>query len=95
MQRMRCMTVRLLLCCRVDRQTENQETPIRYVLKQSIDITKQSYSHIRNTAVISLCRESVFLMIRIVSANKLLGTLCFQFIEVDMASHTGLCDLDN
>ena len=34
-------------------------------------------------------------MIGIVSTDKLLGMLCFQFVEIDMASHTGLCDLDN
>ena len=50
---------------------------------------------ITDTAVITLCRESVFFMIGIVSADKLLGTLSFQFGEIYMAPHAGLCYLDN
>ena len=32
-------------------------------------------------------------MIRIVCSDKLLGTLCFEFTQVYMAPHAGLCDL--
>ena len=34
-------------------------------------------------------------MIGIVSTDKLLGTLRFEFAQVYMAPHAGLCDLDN
>ena len=52
-------------------------------------------SQIRLLILIILYRKSVFIIIRIVSSDKFLGTLCFQFREIYMAPYTRICDLYN